>query len=346
MARTVGVRSPTTDGLGSARDKSLVWRGLNENAVEERPGNLSGTVRDHALSGKPRNFARISGNPSHTSGKPRSYTLTPWESSHLSSMPGKSKHSTKSVKCYTCGKLVEDIHFKEHLFFGESECTRCHWKISSCEAFRVNWIVQRIGSATCPHTLTYCMTPSEYISNRLSEESPHGLVTSRLTSYICSLKKLKVSKPWKNAIDQCLKFLDGETSHNATQLQKGPETKPKPAKRSKSKTHFTRVKGGAKKRIIRTPSNGYYLIARHAIEECPMCYTELCPSRFTMNISSCFLSTVCVECDLTVYIIFDPPDGSTPKISIETEHGLPEKQKNCTTKMKNKPGVKEDNAMP
>ncbi|XP_037797636.1 uncharacterized protein LOC119592775 [Penaeus monodon] len=273
------------------------------------------------------------------------------------------------VKCYTCGKLVKDVHFKEHLFFGESECTRCHWKISSCEAFRVNWIVQIMGSATCPHTLTYCMTSSEYISNKLSQESPLGLDTSRLISYVCSLKQLQVSEPWKKAIAQCLKFLDGETfrpreaneehlnaletetafslpeetgdlimshSYRSSKTQIGPKTKPKSAKRCKSKTHFSRVKAkrGAKKSIIETPLNGYYLIVRHAIEECPMCYTELCPSRFTVNISSFFLSTVCVGCDLTIYIIFDPPDGSAPKIFIETQRDPPGKQKTCPTKRK------------
>ncbi|XP_063614001.1 uncharacterized protein LOC134787198 [Penaeus indicus] len=111
-------------------------------------------------------------------------------------------------------------------------------------------------------------------------------------------------------------------STNSTRLQKGPKKKKrKRAKRSKSKSGFSRLRANtdAEKTFIETPANGYYLIVRHAIEECPICYTEFCPTRFTVNINTYLLTTVCTGCDLTIYIIFDPPDGSAPKISIETK---------------------------
>ncbi|XP_037804387.1 uncharacterized protein LOC119598696 [Penaeus monodon] len=604
MSRAAVARSPTTDRLHSLHDKSHISksRGLNENILWRKPGNISEILRDHALSGKPKNFVRISGKPttfthsswkpinnshtlwesrnsthtpweshnskklrnftdtpwnstnnpqtlweprnsahppweSHTSGKPRSYTLTSWEPISVTSTPGKPENSThlsgksrripdliplktptkerdqrkedrassqevrhpskrrnslgygekyqqeslhpvknteqtgkakvrldamfekenhnrkcinestgtptsviardlgkkgklslnKSsmfLKCYTCGKRVKDIYFEEHLFFGESECTQCNWKISSCEAFRENKIDQIMGNSTCLHTLTYCMTPSEYIVNNLSQESPHELDRSKLTSYVYSLKRLEGSDPWKKAIDQCVKFVEGETSqpseanedhlhaskseavfrvpsskhevknspslayedgdlilsqsydikhlNDAVQfevardypevtMERSPEmvteysTSSLPhrqtnadtcsgslvsdvASQSTNLSDVDEVVGGlsgAEKRIIETPSNGHYLIVRHAIEECPMCYTEFCPSRFTVNINTFLLSTVCIGCDLTVYIIFDPPDGSAPKIFIETESSPREKQK------KRKPSAKD-----
>ncbi|XP_063602155.1 uncharacterized protein LOC134778200 [Penaeus indicus] len=616
MTRATVVRSPTIDRLHSMHQESAISksRGLNENALREKSGSISGIIRNRALSGKPKNIARISGKPinsswkpinntlreprysthtpweshtpgkptsythnlgkprsyaltaleptnnphmpwqprnsplppweSHTSGKPRSYTVSPWEPRNFTSTPGKPENSTRIsgkprsvpdlyplktptkerdqqkedsasiqeirhphpskrrnslgyvethqqesihqeknaeqtlkakvrldvmfekdnhnskclnesigtptsglakglgkkgklslnksstyLKCYTCEKFVKDMHFEEHLFFGETECTQCNWKISSCEAFRENKIDQIMGNSTCLHTLTYCMTPSQYISNKISQESIAELDRSKLTIYVRSLNRLEGSDPWKEAIDQCLASFEGETSQlseaneehlnvsesetafrvpeeavstskheikNSTSLanengdlilsqsynlehlndavefeiakdcqEVGMERSPALFTESSTdslthrQTNVDNCSGnlvkdvvsqgtsladkaeiagglnGAEKRIIETPSNGHYLIVRHAIEECPMCYTEFCPSRFTVNINTFLLSTVCIGCDLTVYIIFDPPDGSAPKIFIETESAPSEKPK------KRKPRVKD-----
>lgn len=70
---------------------------------------------------------------------------------------------------------------------------------------------------------------------------------------------------------------------------------------------------------IETPADGYYYVVRHAIEECPMCYTVLCPSRFTVNVVTFLMTAVCSGCDLTIYIVPELPDGTTPGVSIVTE---------------------------
>lgn len=70
--------------------------------------------------------------------------------------------------------------------------------------------------------------------------------------------------------------------------------------------------------FLDTPTDGYYYVSRRSIEECPMCYEELCPSRFTVNVHTFLLTTVCIDCGLTIYIVFDPPDGSVPKVAIVT----------------------------
>ncbi|XP_042855642.1 uncharacterized protein LOC122242432 [Penaeus japonicus] len=357
----------------------------------------------------------------------------------------------KSLKCYTCGVLVKDTNFEEHLFFGDSECTLCNWKITACQAFVESRIDCLMGNSTCHHSLRFTNKPSDYISNRLAQESPFEWDTSRrLASYISSLQKLKVIDPWERAIDQCQNFLDGEPSHvseaseghinadfyfrqeetvptykhepaslpssfvngyddlilcqsynldhlneavkyevardnpvvtreispsssessggnnitgslsypkanidtvressvrknaskdtrlcymfespstsNSHKSPKSLKTKIKPAKRPKARSS-SKASRDVKKTFLDTPSDGYYLVVSHAIEECPMCYTELCPSRFTVNVNTFLLSTVCIGCKLTIYIIFDPPDGSAPKIAIITgEHSMKHKK--------------------
>lgn len=357
---------------------------------------------------------------------------------------------SKSLKCYTCGKLVRSKFFKGHLFFGESECTQCNWKMTSCRAFRKHMSGVKMGKTNCLHTLQYSMKPSEYISSRLSQESHiQTETTCSLVSYISSLNVLKRTDPWQSAIIQCENFLDPVSSqpsetneisnaseaaeiaykhetqtlpsledeagdlilshsydlkhlsdvveyqvardysvatresidlpsvsnegNNMSESRSYPETnifggrpyqenvpestessvalgsftnldppklsrsrKRKP-KRSACKTVLS-ISGAneyVKETLIETPSNGYYLVVRHAIEECPMCYTELCPSRFIVNISTYLLSTVCIGCDLAIYIIFDPPDGSVPRISVLMESNLTTKQKeNNSERMK------------
>lgn len=81
--------------------------------------------------------------------------------------------------------------------------------------------------------------------------------------------------------------------------------KSKPPKR-KSVSNRSRRNGGPRK--TRKP-DGYYLVMYHAIEECPMCYTELCPSRFTLNVRTFLLSTICIGCKLDIYIKIDHPDA-------------------------------------
>ncbi|XP_042894105.1 uncharacterized protein LOC122267952 [Penaeus japonicus] len=71
--------------------------------------------------------------------------------------------------------------------------------------------------------------------------------------------------------------------------------------------------------FLDTPTDGYYYVSRSAIEECPMCYEELCPSRFSVNVQTFLLTTVCIGCGLTIYIVIDPPDGVAPMVAIVTE---------------------------
>lgn len=59
-------------------------------------------------------------------------------------------------------------------------------------------------------------------------------------------------------------------------------------------------------KFMETPSDGYYYLGHEAIEECPMCYAALCPSRFTVNARTYVLTTVCTDCNLPIYLMIDP----------------------------------------
>ncbi|KAK4306386.1 hypothetical protein Pmani_021788 [Petrolisthes manimaculis] len=52
--------------------------------------------------------------------------------------------------------------------------------------------------------------------------------------------------------------------------------------------------------------DGNYLILREATEECPMCYTVICPSRFTFNVITFEVTYVCVNCGLTIFFHVAP----------------------------------------
>lgn len=98
-------------------------------------------------------------------------------------------------------------------------------------------------------------------------------------------------------------------SLNSPKSPKDLERKSKSPK-NKSVSNRSRRNEGRKTRES-VPSSGYYLVVHHAIEECPMCYAELCPSRFTLNVNTFLLSTICTGCELVINIKIDPPNGSS-----------------------------------
>ncbi|XP_063613451.1 uncharacterized protein LOC134786738 [Penaeus indicus] len=97
-------------------------------------------------------------------------------------------------------------------------------------------------------------------------------------------------------------------SVNSPRLPKDLKRKSEQPK-SKSVSNRSRRNGGPRKTRKSIPSKGHYLVVCHAIEECPMCYTELCPSRFTFNVRTFLLSTICIGCKLDIYIKNVHPGG-------------------------------------
>lgn len=105
---------------------------------------------------------------------------------------------------------------------------------------------------------------------------------------------------WKKPIDgynndskKCIKF-EEKPSPNVGLFDFSAEVKSEP-KEEAIYPHF-----------LKTPSDGYYYMGHEAIEECPMCYAALCPSRFTVNARTFVLSTVCIDCNLPIYLMIDP----------------------------------------
>lgn len=71
------------------------------------------------------------------------------------------------------------------------------------------------------------------------------------------------------------------------------------------------------KEEVPLPENGYYLMVREAVEECPMCYESLCPSRCSVNMRTFLFTVSCSGCGLLIYIVPDLPDG----LKIVTDSG-------------------------
>ncbi|KAG0722912.1 hypothetical protein GWK47_005791 [Chionoecetes opilio] len=71
------------------------------------------------------------------------------------------------------------------------------------------------------------------------------------------------------------------------------------------------------KEDVALPEDGYYLMVREAVEECPMCYESLSPSHCSVNLRTFLFTATCSECGLLIYIVPDLPDG----LKIVTDNG-------------------------
>lgn len=88
-----------------------------------------------------------------------------------------------------------------------------------------------------------------------------------------------------------------------------------PKKRTPSPIHQSQEEENLVMEEVELPEDGYYLMVREAVEECPMCYEPLCPSMCTVNIRTFLFTVRCPECSLIIYMVPDLPDG----IKIVTE---------------------------
>ncbi|XP_063595310.1 uncharacterized protein LOC134772282 [Penaeus indicus] len=149
-----------------------------------------------------------------------------------------------------------------------------------------------------------------------------------------SVKEPRVRKPLRETQPSSAPTLPTETSSTSAAQATPHETLPSAG--SAPPRNEIVVTG-----FLNTPADGYYYVSRRALEECPMCYAALCPSRFTVNVQTFLLTTVCIDCGLTIYLVFEPPDGSAPRVAIVTEN-----QSLWMAKPKTKVSGKEKNNKP
>ncbi|XP_064099539.1 uncharacterized protein LOC135210704 [Macrobrachium nipponense] len=86
----------------------------------------------------------------------------------------------------------------------------------------------------------------------------------------------------------------------------------------KKRTHSSKSNNSSVS-YVETPMNGFYYVVRHAVSECPNCYAKISPPDFTVNIVTFLMTAVCADCSLTIYIVHDPPDDSSPRVCIVTD---------------------------
>lgn len=153
-------------------------------------------------------------------------------------------------------------------------------------------------------------------------------------------------------LEQAVEYV--EVAGQCKLQQSNMPKKPRPYKKRKSaKNRFSPLVIGKDEpaeeemslEFIETPTNGYYYVVRSAVEECPMCYTVLCPSECTVNVETFLVTVVCSGCNLVIYIVSDFPDG--PSVSIVTEKSNenkkePKPEENLKKKRKYTKCVKEN----
>lgn len=144
-------------------------------------------------------------------------------------------------------------------------------------------------------------------------------------------------------LEQAVEYVEVEEQCRLADVQGQPPLQSKSKKRRKT-THYKKLKGHRltlpqrrKKppmvpesaeevdkdetdlvmEEVALPENGYYLMVREAVEECPMCYESLSPSRCSVNMRTFLFTVSCSECGLLIYIVPDLPDG----LKIVTDSG-------------------------
>lgn len=143
-----------------------------------------------------------------------------------------------------------------------------------------------------------------------------------------NLQHLEEMVEYQVAHDYCNSEMEKDKNPIQTANKSNPKTKRKKTCRRTERTTTKDTpllqltnsqRRKANLRFVKTPEDGYYYVVKKAIEECPMCYMELCPSRFSVNVVTFLMTTVCTGCNLTIYFVQDPPKGEAPTVAIVTE---------------------------
>ncbi|XP_047481963.1 uncharacterized protein LOC125034265 [Penaeus chinensis] len=158
------------------------------------------------------------------------------------------------------------------------------------------------------------------------EQEPEEILLTQ--SY--NLQHLEEMVEYQVAHDYCNSEMEKDKDPTKTPNKSKPKSEMKPRKTCQRAERTTTKdislqsltnsqKRNAHVRFVKTPEDGYYYVVKKAIEECPMCYMELCPSRFSVNVVTFLMTTVCIGCNLTIYFVQDPPKGEAPTVAIVTE---------------------------
>lgn len=75
--------------------------------------------------------------------------------------------------------------------------------------------------------------------------------------------------------------------------------------------------------VVQAPINGNYLVvhfpSQPCPENCPNCYCQFDPSAVTVNCVTSVITNKCENCDLTIFVLQDPPDGSVQNVKFRNK---------------------------
>nr|XP_053627120.1 uncharacterized protein LOC128684848 [Cherax quadricarinatus] len=259
------------------------------------------------------------------------------------------------VYCYVCDNNVSGKDITSHLYFGRLSCTSCPAEIVSCDMMNLSENPLFMGLChsgqdhsfqNWPHDLNKFLTyniQKDLLIRRFCEDI-HTVLTNEelkeeVEQYISKLDVLLPYPPWRSALHQ-IKYMHHETKfHPTVNLTEEKESSPgntsylddnvnlkdltsysplpKPPKFLRKSS---RLRGPC---IVNTPVDGRYLVVKYPSqscpESCPECYTVICPSKFSLNITNFTISYVCEYCYLVIYFIPNPVEGFDSNIGFKNE---------------------------
>ncbi|XP_045619499.2 serine-rich adhesin for platelets [Procambarus clarkii] len=75
--------------------------------------------------------------------------------------------------------------------------------------------------------------------------------------------------------------------------------------------------------VVQAPINGNYLVvhfpSQPCPENCPNCYCQFDPTAVTVNCVTSVITNKCDNCDLTIFVLQDPPDGSVQNVKFRNK---------------------------
>ncbi|XP_042226009.1 uncharacterized protein LOC121869015 [Homarus americanus] len=81
--------------------------------------------------------------------------------------------------------------------------------------------------------------------------------------------------------------------------------------------------------VVQAPVDGNYLVvnypSQHCPDNCPNCYCRFDPSAITVHCFTSVITNKCMNCDLTIFVVQDPPDGSIQNIKFQNKRKMSHK---------------------
>lgn len=145
------------------------------------------------------------------------------------------------------------------------------------------------------NVLNSAITENDWTNDRINVSSPiEEECSGGILSQDYNLEQLEEATEFVKVPENCFYTTESQSQKTTGKKQR--------TKKLKNKNATLMSEGDEPLEFVKIPINGFYYVSTKPVEECPNCYEKLCPSQFTVNVLTFLMTTICVECNLTVYI--------------------------------------------